>query len=233
MAIRRFFIRSRSPRVGGKHPRGVGKADNFNNYLAAATVHQLIYDFGRSHGALAAQKAFVKAAKLNEDLIAQQVVFGVTQAFFQVLETREALAVAEESLSLTKKVLEFANAGQETGLRPRSESARAEADVAMAELARIRAAADLDVAGARFLAALGEPDGVYMPDGPIPGFAVQKDEALALDWALKHRPELQSLKLQEQALAQRLRSAGAGHLPRLEALAGINSRGQFARGGRI
>src|SRR5690606_7858069 len=32
------------PRVGGSTPDGVSGGDSFNNFLAAATVHQLLYD---------------------------------------------------------------------------------------------------------------------------------------------------------------------------------------------
>src|SRR5690606_17980663 len=94
-------------RVGGSIRDGVEPRDSFNNFLAAVIVQQLIYDFGRTQGAVGAQRAFVKAAKMNEEMVKQTVTFGVMQAFFAVHAARHAVRVAEDTLKTTLNVLEL------------------------------------------------------------------------------------------------------------------------------
>ena len=43
-------------RVGGSTPEGVGTFDSFNNYLAAVVIRQMIYDSGRTAGAVDAER---------------------------------------------------------------------------------------------------------------------------------------------------------------------------------
>lgn len=219
-----------SSRIGGSRRDNVGPFDTHNNYHAALTVHQLLHDFGRTQGAVAAQKALVEAAKMNERLVEQEITFRVTQAYYEALAGEEVVRVAEEALTRAQRVLELATAGQEAGLRQPSEKARAEADVATAEVVRIEALASLDVARAEFVNALGLSDAAFRPAGqePEPPARVAEPEAVAL--ALQNRPELRALELQRRALTERKRSVNAGHYPRIEAIGAVQSRGQFLGG---
>jgi outer membrane protein len=218
------------PRIGGSRRDGVSPYDSFNNYHAALTVHQLLHDFGRTQGAVAAQKTLVEAAKMNERLVEQAVLFGVTRAYYEVLAAREGARVAEEALMRTERLLELAAAGQEAGLRQPSEKARAEADVATAEVAKIEALAALDVARAQFINSLGLIDASFEPAGEEPAHPANMVEAEALAEALRNRPELKALDLQRRALTERMRSINAGHYPRIEAVGVLQSRGQFLGG---
>jgi outer membrane protein TolC len=215
-------------RVGGSNPTGVRNYDNFNNYLAALLVNQLIYDFGRTAGAVASQEALVKSTRLNEQLVALNIAFTASQAYYAVLAGREQVRVGEEALVRTTRILDFAQAGQRAGLRPPNEVARAEADVANARLALIRARANLDLSRAQLAQAVGnaslEVD--VAPSTAPTGGAPTEHEALSA--AIGRRPELQALAAQAESLRGQLRSARGGHLPRLEAIGGFNVRGQFA-----
>jgi outer membrane protein TolC len=218
------------PRIAGSQRDNVSAYDSFNNYHAALTVHQLLHDFGRTQGEVAAQKAFLEAAKMNERLVEQEVAFGVARAYYDVLAGRETARVADEGLTLAQRVLELAAAGQQAGLRHPSEKARAEADVATAEVAKIEALAALDVARARFANALGQTDGSFEPAGEEATEPSETVEAAAIAQALRNRPELRALELQRQALSERMKSVRAGHYPRVEAIGVLQSRGQFLGG---
>lgn len=217
-------------RVAGSVRDGVGQFDMFNNYHAAATVHQLLHDFGRTQGEVAAQKALVEGAKMNERLVEQAVIFGVTRAYYEVLAEQERLRVAEEAYTRAQRLLEIVAAGEQAGLRQPSEKARAEADVATAEVARIEALAALDVARAQFANALGLTEAGFEPAGEEPTPPTNITEAEAIAAALQNRPELKALDLQRQALNERLRAINAGHYPRIEAIGVLQSRGQFLGG---
>ncbi|MEZ4382865.1 MAG: TolC family protein, partial [Nannocystaceae bacterium] len=215
-------------RVGGSIRDGVRWNDSFNNFLAAVVAQQAIYDFGRTQGAVGAAEAAVKVARMEEELIEQIVVFDVVSSFYEVRNARENVRVAEEALVNARAIFELAEAGVGAGLRPESEQARAEADVAGAEVAMIQARLSLDVSRARVANALGatgesfEPaDEELPPPAPLPTVTESIDEALA------KRPELRALEYQQEILGQNLRATKAKQRPRIDAITGVNTRGQF------
>ena len=220
------------PRLGGSAPAGVEATGSYNQFLAAATVHQLLYDFGRTQGDVGAQKAMVEAARMNHELIGQSVIFEVTRAFYAVLRRRAERLVAQEGVRRSLRIHELARSGVEAGLRPPSESARAEADVARAELEEIQARAELDIARVQFANTLGgAPDGPLEPVGgrDFSRSMIGEDEAVAS--ALKNRPELRAFAFRETELRERVRSVRGAHFPRLEAIFGMSSRGMFLNSG--
>jgi outer membrane protein len=217
-----------SIRVNEETGEAVRWHHSFNNYLVALIVQQMIYDFGRTQGAVGAQRAYVKAAKMNELLVQQMVAYGVMQAFYEVKAAREGVRVAEEAIKTTHGILELARAGFDAGLRPPSEKARAEADVAAAEVALIRANVELQMARARVANAVGAAGSLYEPaDEALEAPAEVPSETENVKIAVRNRPELRLLDFQREGVSQTLRSVKAEQRPRIDALAGVNSRGHF------
>jgi len=214
-------------RTGGTRRMGVTATDSFNNYLAVLAVNQVIWDFGRTQGAVGAQRAAALAAEMELTQVEQTVVFEVMRAFYDVRAAREAVRVADDIYVSAQAILELANAAREVGLKPPSESARAEANVAAAEVARIRANARLEVAQAAVAGALGMPSAAYEPREDIPAPGTVPDEDRSIEIALDNRPELQVLGYRRQGLEQDLRRVKAQRYPQLDARASVNSRGQF------
>lgn len=218
-------------RVGGTQREGVRWNDSFNNFMVALIAQQAIYDFGRTQGRVGAARAAVKVAKMNERLTEQLVTFGVIRSFYEVKNARETVRIAEETLVNARGISELAEAGTNSGLRPPSDKARAEADVAAAEVALIRARLDLEVARARVANAVGATGKVIEPaDEALPAPAPAPDVEESIEVALANRPELRALEFRREALSQALRSATARQYPRIDALIGVNSRGHFLTG---
>lgn len=217
-------------RVGGSTPEGVGTFDSFNNYLAAVIVRQMIYDSGRTKGAVDAQRAFAKVARVNQTLVEQTVVFGVMQAYYDVWAARASVELARENEKTALAILELAIAAHDAGLKPESEPARAEAAVASARVAVIQALAQLEAARARVANAVGQPEVRYEPTAyavapkPVPPM-----EEL-VETALNHRPELEAFDYRRDGLEHSLRSIKAQQYPRIDGILGVNSRGQFLTG---
>jgi outer membrane protein len=216
-------------RVGGSSREGVEWHHSFNNFLVGVIARQMIYDFGRTKGAVGAQKASVKVAEMTEKLVEQIVIVGVMQAFYEVRAARETVRVAEEALKNSTGIFELAQAGYDAGLRPPSEKARAEADVAAAEVGLIRANLELDMARARVANAMGVAGQAFEPadralSPPAPVASVEEN----IEVALRQRPELRALDFRRDALTQTLRSVKGEQYPRIQGLVGANTRGQFA-----
>lgn len=215
-------------RVPASTRDGVRPYHSFNNFLVAVIVQQVIYDFGRTKGAVGAQRANVKAAKMNELLVEQVIVFGVMRAFYDVLAAREAVRVAEEALKTSRGIHELAQAGHDAGLRPPSEMARAEADVAAAEVALIRANLELDMARAGVANAVGAAGESFEPvDEGLGTPPAAPDEAQSIEAALHNRPELRALGFRKEGVSRTMDSVNARQRPSLHSLAGVNLRGQF------
>jgi outer membrane protein len=215
-------------RTGGSIRDNVEWYHTFNNFLVAIIARQMIYDFGRTHGAVGARRAAVKVAKMTEKLVEQRVVVGVMQAFYEVRAAREAVRVAEEALKNSIGIFELAEAGHDAGLRPPSEKARAEADVALAEVTLIRANLDLDLARASVANAIGVAGQAFEPRDQelAPPEAVASVEE-NIELALRNRPELRALDFQREVLSQTLRSVKGRQFPNIFSLLGANTRGHI------
>ncbi|MCA9661773.1 MAG: TolC family protein, partial [Myxococcales bacterium] len=83
--------------------------------------------------------------------------------------------------------------------------------------ARARVANALGATGESF-----EPaDEELPPPAPLPTVTTSIDEAIA------NRPELRALEYQQEILGQTLRATKAKQRPRIDAITGVNTRGQF------
>ena len=217
-------------RTGSNTRMGVSWNDSFNNYMAVLAVQQVIYDSGRTGGAVKAERAGVRVAEMNEKLVEQDVIFGVTRAFYEAGAAREFIALAEDTLETTLLILEYAGASTRSGINPPSEVSRAEANVAAAEVQVIRARARLELAYAQIANAVGEPDKKFLPAelSGVPGPVASEADNVKV--ALANRLELKVFKHQRTGLKSRLRSVKGQQYPRFDALTSVNARGQFLTG---
>lgn len=214
-------------RVGSSRRPGVRVFDSFNNYLVGVAVQQQIYDFGRTKGAIAQRKAEVMAAEHVRVQAEQQIAFEVARAYYDVLAARQTLDVAKDVRETTEQILELAKASQGAGLKPVSESSRAQANIATADVRVVRAEGALEAAMARFAGALGDAQGDYEPaplDSAVPALPSDKDAIAA---ALANRPELAILDANRKRLDASMKAAKSQQLPRFDAMAGVFSRGQL------
>lgn len=214
-------------RVGSSRRPGVRAFDSFNNYLVGIAVQQQIYDFGRTKGAIAQRKAEVMAAEHVRVQAEQQIAFEVARAYYDVLAARQTLEVAKDVRETTEQILALAEASQGAGLKPVSESSRAQANIATADVRVVRAEGALEAARARFAGALGDAQGDYEPaplDAAVPSLPSDKD---AITAALAHRPELALLDANRKRLDASMKAAKSQQRPRFDAMAGVFSRGQL------
>src|SRR5690606_39703857 len=87
------------------------------------------------------------------------------------------------------------------------------------------------VARARVANAVGASGEAIEPaDEGLPAPTPVPDVEESIELALANRPELRAIDFRREALAQTLRSVTARQHPRIDALLGVNSRGQFLTG---
>ncbi len=165
------------PRIGGTKSATSGDWSPSPSTIAALTVDQQVYDFGRIAAQISVADALAEISRANADSIALDVQLGVEESFHAVLAAKEVLSATEDAYRRALTHRDFAQAGTRSGLRPPIDLTRAQADVAQLGVRRIRALSGLQAARAGLAAAMAsdslEVDAQPGPadEGPGPAFA--------------------------------------------------------------
>ena len=176
--------------------------DGFNYYSASLTLNQLIWDFGQTLHRWEAAQSTVGAARASLRSVRLEVELGVRVAYVNALAAESLVTVAEENLASEQRHLKQVQAFVAAEARPAVELAKSRALVAAAEAQLIAARGGFEGALSQLRLAMGVS---VLPGGdPADLFSVSYGsedgdlEALVAR-AVKARPELEALALQEEA----------------------------------
>jgi outer membrane protein TolC len=143
------------PRIGGEKATSSTNWTPYASTLAALTVDQEVYDFGRIAAQAAVGDALAQVAKASADNVDLDVQLGVEEAFHAVLAAKQVQRATEEAFKRASTHRDYAQAATRSGMRPPIELTRAQADVALLEVRRVRAATGLEATQAALAAAIG------------------------------------------------------------------------------
>jgi outer membrane protein TolC len=198
---------------GGQAPRRPA-AQLFNFHSTNVGLSQVLFDFGRALDAIRAAQATVEASRADLETTRQTVIFNTKQAYYSVLSSQRLLQVAEETVQQNQKHVEEARARFEVGLAPRFDVTQAQVQLSNAMLDRVSARNNVALARETLRTALGMtgPFGYTLVDTLTHEPMMLDDEAL-LNHAYANRPELRSLRAQEQAAAHNVSALQKRYLP--------------------
>ncbi|MEO6953173.1 MAG: TolC family protein [Polyangia bacterium] len=145
------------PRTGGTPSRTTDTArwTPKPSTLAAISVDQEVYDFGRIAAQSSVADALAQVARTSADAVALDVGLAVEETFHGVLAAKEILRATDAAYKRTETHRDFARAGVQSGLRPPIDLTRAQADLAQLEVRRVRALSGVETARAALAAAVG------------------------------------------------------------------------------
>jgi outer membrane protein len=143
------------PRIGASRSQTSTHWTPAGSTLAALSVGQEVFDFGRIAAQAAIADAEVDVARAGAEDTALAVGLAVEETYHSVLAAKEVQRATDEAWRRATVHRDFAQAGVRTGLRPPIELTRAQADVAQLEVRRIVAAAGVRSARAALAAAIG------------------------------------------------------------------------------
>ncbi|MCC6347739.1 MAG: TolC family protein, partial [Nitrospirales bacterium] len=158
--------------------------------------------------------------------VADRIVFGVSQAYFGVLQAKKNRDVADEVVGQFRQHLEQAKGFFDVGLKPRFDVTKAEVDLSNARLSLIRAENGLQLAWVSLRNAMGVPD--------APEFALSDtlsylryDVSLpdAVERAYRNRPDLQAARTRVLAAGDSVALARKGYYP------SVSGDAQYSRSG--
>jgi len=173
----------------------------YDRAATGATVNQLLTDFGRTNNLLASAKASAKAEEENSAATTAQIILAVDQAFYNALETRALLQVAQQTVQARQLMSDKVGALTNAKLKSDLDLSFANVDLARAKLLQLEAKNNYAASLATLSAILGFPDQQAFdlvesssdPEAPDP------DVAPLILQALRQRPEVQSLQDQVTA----------------------------------
>jgi outer membrane protein len=180
----------------------------FPRAAAGATVSQLVTDFGRTTNLLSSSELQAKAEDKNAAATVADISLAVDQAFYNSLETRELVKVAQQTLSARQVLVEKIQALTTAKLRSDLDLSFSKVDLARARLLFLEAQNNYQTSLAALSAILGYPDEQNFQliepteqlTPPVP------DAQPLILQALGQRPEAAALQYQVEA-AQKNSSA--------------------------
>jgi outer membrane protein len=181
---------------------------------------QLITDFGHTANLVASAKLQEKARLADAEASRQEIILATDQAFFAVVEAQETLKVATQTVSARQALTDQVTALTSAKLKSDLDSSFAQVNLSQAKLLQLDAQNNLDGSRASLSAVLGYEkqmnfelidDTNSLP--PLP-----PDSDALIEQAIQNRPDLQSLKLSEQAAHRFSKAQHEQLLPTINAL---------------
>ena len=172
----------------------------FNRFGQGVTLSQLITDLGRTNNLVASSKLQQRAAQQDYQATRYDVLLAVNQAYFNTLQAKAVVKVAQETVANRQQLFEQISALAANKLRSELDVSYANVNLSDAKLMLIRAQDTLEQAYAQLARAMGTEQAVTfeLTEEALPTSPPQQSDPLVSE-ALANRPELASLRLNYQA----------------------------------
>ena len=163
---------------------------------AGAAVSQLITDFGRTQNLVANSVFQAKAQDQNAIATQQQIVLAVDEAFYNTLETKALLHVAEETVKARQDLVDQVQALTNAKLKSDVDLSFSKVDFARAKLQLLESQNSYEASLSTLSAILGYPDRQdFTPvEPPSQNTPPAVDAAALIQQALNQRPEVKALE---------------------------------------
>jgi outer membrane protein len=187
---------------------GLNNSILFPRAAAGATVGQLITDFGRSTNLLSSSEAQAKAEDQNAAATTAQIILAVDQSFYNVLETKALVVVAQQTVDSRQLFVDKIKALTDAKLKSDLDLSFASVDLARGKLLLLEARNNYQASLATLSAILGYPDqqDFQLVEEQAAIAAPAPDVSPLVQQALQQRPEVLALQDEVQS-AQKFSNA--------------------------
>jgi outer membrane protein len=194
----------------------------YNRFASGIGVSQLITDFGRTSNLASSAEAHARAQQQNSNATRADVLLDVDTAYFGVLRAQSVLKVAEETVAARQLVAEQIAVLAKNSLKSNLDVSFANVNLSEAKLLLASAQNELKAAEARLATALGYPNQRYfkLADEPMPPAPPDSFDALIAE-AIRNRPELASLRYEQESAASLAKAERALWYPTVSMIANI------------
>ncbi len=172
----------------------------FNHFGSGLTLSQLITDSGRTPNLVANAKLQAQATAADYQATRYDVILAVDQAYYEVLLSQQLVKVAQQTVTARQAVVDQVSELTKNKLKSEVDLSFAQVNLADAKLMLLRAQDRVQAAYASLGQALGTEQAIEyrLTEPAMPPEAPADPEPLIQE-AFRNRPELASLRLQQEA----------------------------------
>ncbi len=201
--------------------------DTSNNYMGGVMLSQFLVDFGRRHGFVSQRQFEAAAAAANQQLTELDLIFEVSQRYFELLQAKRLIGVYEKALEQRQYHLHEARVKASAGLRPQLDTYVTQAEVERAQLHLVDARNSADDGKVALDNALGLSDSApaYEPADVLTYYPVNDSLQGLLDTAFRTRPDLAALQDQAKAMGAQIVQYQSDYYPTVNAVGGYSALG--------
>jgi outer membrane protein len=213
---------NRFPPSGNPGPFDLFKREGYSG----VTGKQLIFDGLKTYYNTQAAKTGTQAQKQEVQRTADELAFTVTQSFYQLIEAKENLKVAQEALNQRQEFARLTNAFFQAGKITHLDSFRAQSQVSEAEQAVVEAQNAVRLAREILARTMGLNETMQVDiRGRLPEKFSAAGEINSL-WqeTLKSNPEIKRLDLEIAQSQTLIKAARGSYLPEVSLQAGSDVR---------
>ena len=187
---------------------------------AGVTASQLLTDFGHTANLVTSSKLLEKAANANGLATTEDIVLATDQAFYNVLQARALLKVAQQTVTTRQSVEHQIDELAQNKLKSNLDLSFAQVNLSQAKLLQLDAQNNVDSTLAALTAVLGfdKQEQYELVDETTQVPAPPPDVDLLITTALQQRPDLQALTFDQQAAEKVRRAQRDLLLPSINAL---------------
>ena len=180
----------------------------FPRAAGGVSVAQLLTDFGRTNNLLSSSEYGAKAEDQNAAATRADILLVVDQAFYNSLETKALVTVAEETVHARQTLVDQIQALTNAKLKSEIDLSFSNVDLARGKLLLLEAQNNYEISLASLSAILGYPDEQNFQLVEETSSITQPDPDVAplIQKAIEQRPEIKALQFQVES-AQKFGSA--------------------------
>ena len=201
--------------------------DSNNNYMGGLALSQFLFDFGRRRGLVNERRFEAASAAAGAQLVELDLVFEVSQRYYDVLQAKQLIRVYEKALEQRQYHLHEAQVKAGAGLRPQLDVYVMRAEVERAQLYLVDARnsyADAKVGLDNAMGLSDEAPAYRLAD--VLSYSQITDSLNALiKTAMQKRPDLQAMQDQTSAMGARIAEYNSDYYPAVNAVAGYAGMG--------
>jgi len=206
--------------IKGDTPIGGFTSDPDRQLVASANLSVPLITFGAVAGAIRAAEARVTASQLGLRSTEADLFTAVVGSYLDVIRDEAVVQLNLRNFDVLTYVLKETRARNQSGERPDSDVAQAEAREALAASQLETARAKLIGSREAYVRFVGQAPGALEPPPPLPALPSDPDSAVAV--AVENNPALLTARANAKAAKQDVRAVTGEMLPKLNAIAGVN-----------
>lgn len=183
-------------------------------------LSQLVTDFGRTQNLVASETFHEKARQADAEASRQEIVLAADQVFFSAVEAQATLKIADETVSARQALTDQVSALTSSKLKSDLDLSFAQVNRSQAKLLQLDAKNSLDAAMAALSAVLGyERQMNFQLVNDIDALpALPTNVDALIEQAIQNRPDLQSLRFEDEAARMFSKAQHEQLLPTINAL---------------